>query len=165
MPRVGSRERVNGKGKGGDRSKKGVEEKKKKRSQKDIIRSRIGRRSCRLRDRIQNDVGVPPGIGTRHRKQSKYAYGCVRTVAMVLVAKVKVETTMKRSRLSEFSIVSNSRMLRSVVKITKMTAVNTSSSNGSARQIQKEIRDRNTIFGLRESGRKFYFPEGAKTVW
>ena len=107
MPRVGNRERANDDGKGGD----GPKREKKKRSQKDIIRSRIGRRSCTLRDRTQNDVGVPPGTEMTHHRQSKCAYGCAQTAAVVMVIEGKAETMMKRRKMNEFSIALNSTIL------------------------------------------------------
>ena len=96
-----------GEEKGGDRPKKG----KKKRSQKDIIRSRIGRRSCTLRDRTQNDVAVPPWTGTMHHRQSRCAYGRARMGAVELVVTERAETTTKRRRTNGFSIVLNRKML------------------------------------------------------
>jgi hypothetical protein len=97
---TGDRERVNGERNGGDRPRK-VE----KTSQKDIIRSHIGRRSYTLRDRTQNDVGVPPGTGTKHRRRSKCAYGRAQTAVVVLGAGAKAKTTTMTRRLNELSIV------------------------------------------------------------
>lgn len=80
---------------------------KRKRTQKSIIQSRIGQRSCRLRDRTQNDVGVPPGPGTTHRRQNKCTHERVRTVVVALVVGETAETTtMMRKILNESSIVS-----------------------------------------------------------
>lgn len=73
---------------------------------KDITQSRTGRRSCRLRDRTQNDVGAPPGSGTTHRRQSKCTCERVRTVVVEPVAGVRAKTTMMRRRTNESSTVS-----------------------------------------------------------
>jgi hypothetical protein len=78
----------------------------------DIIRSRIGRRSYTLRDRTQNDVGVLSETGTRHRRQSRCAYGRARTAAVALVVEERAATTMRRRRkMNEFAIVLNSTIL------------------------------------------------------
>jgi len=88
---------------GGNKLKKA--EKKEDKS-KGITQSRIGRRSCKLRDRTQNDVGAPPGSGTTHRRQSKCTCEHVRTVVVELAAGVRAKTTMMMRRMNESSTVS-----------------------------------------------------------
>jgi len=95
--------------KGLERARACMKEKKEERS-KGIIRSRTGRRSCKLRDRTQNDVGVLQGLGTTRRRLDKCTCGRARTAAVALVAGEKAGTTMMRRKLNEFSPVLNPMM-------------------------------------------------------
>ena len=114
----------------------------------DIIRSRTERRSCRLRDRTQNGAGAPPGPGTTHRKQSKYACEHVRVVVVAFVAAVRVKTTRRMRMMSQSSTVSSFLMtfekLRPVGNRIKITpeAMSAHPSNMVVSQRRKGIRDR-----------------------
>ena len=96
----------------GRREKGWREVEKKEDKTKNIIRSRTGRRSCRLRDRTQNDAGVPPGSGTTHRKPNRCTYERVRMVVMVLVARETGGTRMMmRNQMNESSTASSFLMM------------------------------------------------------
>jgi len=101
-PGVGSGEK-----KGGDRLKKAE---KREDTSTGIIQSRIGRRSCRLRDRTQNDVGAPPGPGTTHRRQNKCTCGRAQMVVVAVVAGVRAETTRMMRKTNESSTASTLSM-------------------------------------------------------
>lgn len=103
----GERELDGGEKKGGDRLKKAE---KREDTSTGIIQNRIGRRSCRLRDRTQNDVEAPPGPGTTHRRQNKCTCGRVRMVVVAVAAGVRAETTRMMRKTNESSTVSTLSM-------------------------------------------------------
>lgn len=136
-------------------------------SQKNITQSRIGQRSCRLRDRTQNDVGVPPGPGTTHRRRNKCTHERVRMVAVALVEGETAETTMmRRKTLNESSIVSTFstkfEKLRPVGNHIKMTseAWSVHPSNMIASQMPKGLQ--RSPWSLREGGREDWLEESCR---
>jgi hypothetical protein len=85
-------------------------------------------------------------------------YGRARTAEVVLVVEEKAGTRMKR-KMNEILSVLSLGMLAKLRPVWnhKDDSGQYTKSNETARQIQKEIRDRNVVYGLRESGSKFHF--------
>ena len=147
---------MGGEKKGGEKPKKA--EKKEDKST-GVIQSRIGQRSCRLRDRTQNDAGAPPRSGMRHRRQSRCTCERVRMVAVAFVVGARAKTTMTMRKMNVSSTVSTFLMTFGRLRPVRNHKddgqhTNPRPSGMTVSQIQKRIRNRRKVFNRRWADRK-----------